>query len=198
MKKCGFCAESIQDEAIKCRWCGEMQRDATASAPASGRSRPQSEVVTVKPAVVIGRIADVCIGVPRGLSDLEVVATLREGMLSVARQSPNGRIGLLFLVAETSTPPAGPARAAANEMFSTLQPNICALGGVLEGSGFMAAAKRSVFTFATARVLTHAIVKTFEQVEPASVWLVDRCREQGVACPTAAALAAFAQEVRNA
>ena len=52
MKKCPFCAEEIQDEAIKCRFCGEFLDEAA-------RTKPKTKWYYSTSAIVIGLL---CLG----------------------------------------------------------------------------------------------------------------------------------------
>jgi low affinity Fe/Cu permease len=58
MKKCPFCAEEIQDEAVKCRFCGEFL-DKSAKQTADDFGKPKTKWYFLTSVVVI---AILCVG----------------------------------------------------------------------------------------------------------------------------------------
>jgi hypothetical protein len=152
------------------------------------------EIVVETRNVAVGYYGDVCVVVALAVADLDTVREFRERMTQLARRRPGG-FGLLFIVASGARPPDGPARTAASEMFEAVRPHLKVLAAQIEGSGFFTAAKRSIFTWLTTRIIGQAQVKTFARLDDATDFLVASMKELGMDTPASDELQRFGRRL---
>ena len=140
------------------------------------------------PDVVVILVQHVSVVIPRGKATPMLISKVQGGLVALAARAGPGGIGMLFVVPKTSETPDGPVRTAAGKMFEGLRDHLRVVATQIEGTGFAAATKRSIFTWATSNMLGKTPIKTFGGLAEATVWLAAQCAAQNVACPPAAVL----------
>jgi len=133
------------------------------------------------PDLVIAHRDRVCIALCRGEITADLIKRAQDGVLALAKGNSSG-VAYLFVLAEGAGIPAS-LRDAIGKMFDAIRPHLRVISGHIAGSGFRASAMRSLFTFATSRILKGTPVKAHGDLVEATLWLEARCKEATLGCP---------------
>jgi hypothetical protein len=142
------------------------------------------------PTLSVAHAAHICIAIPRGPATSDGVRHIRGALEQLAQRVKSG-IGLLFIVAEGVGPPSGETRREVAEMFRAMHPHLKVIAAHMAGSGFIAAAKRSVFTWATSNLVGKTPIRAFSELAEATTWLHARATALDMACPSSLELQTF-------
>jgi hypothetical protein len=124
------------------------------------------------------------------------IMRLTRVMLDTANKSPNG-IGFMTLIRSDAKPPDEEARIRIKRSIPDLTPHLRAFAHVVEGEGFLAAAKRSAMTFLMSTQRFSFPLKVFRSVSEAAPWLFKTMAEAAPRATSALHYAKMLEQLRR-
>ena len=122
----------------------------------------------------------VAIIVVDGLTTIEQAGAMGDLVRATVQRHP-GCCALLFIVRDGAAIPNAEVRQRFQRTVRSAQGKLKLLAAVIEGTGFAAASKRSIFTMVVSSLMGPVAVKVFPDPPKACVWLATEGRGGGVA-----------------
>jgi hypothetical protein len=140
------------------------------------------EIFKEMPTFSVAFSADVCLYIPSGPPRREEMDGLQES-ISTLRKRRSKQVALFLVVPVDAASPQGADYAVAKAGFQQLVDELVVSSWVMEGSGFMAAAKRGLTAFLTSSLLGRVPTKVFGEVSEGAAWLATQSKQHEFACP---------------
>jgi hypothetical protein len=157
---------------------------------------PTPEIKRVNANLTLGSMEAIAlVYFPSKNPSTQEVAAMRAHLIETDHRSPGG-FGLVLLLPEAAGPPEGEAREMATQMFRAVKGRLKVMAAVLEGSGFAAAAKRSVLTVLVNVAIGSARLKVVSDVVSGCHWMAHQAKVAALSCPTSADLQALLERMR--
>jgi hypothetical protein len=152
-------------------------------------------IVLTESNFILASYGAVEIGVVDGPTSVDQINAFVTHLRSGGQRNPNG-FALMFIIRAGAQLPSAEVRSRFELGIRAQKGKLKVLVGVIEGSGFATATKRSVFTMiATTGLMGHLNVKVLADVPKACAWLAAEGPALGVPAPPAGELAAFAAKL---
>jgi hypothetical protein len=150
----------------------------------------ESETVVHESNLVVATYGPIAACAVDGLTSVAQMDVMAHALKGAARANADG-IAFVFVVRQTSLLPTPEVRARFASTLAALQGEVKLLAAIIEGSGFGASAKRSVFTMVISHMIGKITLKVFADPHGAAPWVVAEAVRSGLKTPPELAIAKF-------
>lgn len=146
------------------------------------------------PTLSVLSVGGLCVVLPRLTPDGDATRVIVSATAVLAAQGP---VYLLFVAPAQLALPSQETREGVQRMLADLGDALAGVSAVIEGSGFGAAAKRSVFTFVTSVLSRRTRVQVSRDLDEGLGWVFERAAQSTPLEVDGFALAAAIREERE-